>query len=316
MPLLLALCIGCAHRAPPPPDYAARAEALRAEVGEALQEKIAETPDGQARAPLLHRLCEQRLDEGQRVYSAELTAWEREFERAFEAGDPILSAVPAPPSSQPSAAFVDAALACAAVLVADPDYPRGDEALMALYTALDRLVQPALAEEALVLLVERDPDSPLAGQAWVILGEQRFAAQRLAEALAAFDAALAAGGSYSRYAAYKRAWTLVMLDREDEAVAAMEALLASLAGSAAQTDQRLREEAARDLLGLLINAGRPGEAADAALRWAGSPEEARRALTRLAQQLDGAGFEEEAAAVRGRARALGADRPQDLPAPQ
>ena len=84
---------------------------------------------------------------------------------------------------------------------------------------LQQMQEAGKARDAFLALVRRHPDSGLASEAWMRIGEQRFDEDRLEEALDAYTRVVEHGeGPLYDRALYKQAWTHYRLDHFDQAI--------------------------------------------------------------------------------------------------
>lgn len=152
-----------------------------------------------------------------------------------------------------------------------PDYARADEATWALAGALDELSRHDEALQRRLALVRAWPDSALAQQAYVLIGERYFDTGDVYRASLAYQRALTyKGDHWKAFTLYKLAWTQHNLGLEQERV---ETMLAAVVASTPAPDQSargtigLQEEAIKDLVGFLAETG--------------DIDEARRVLTQI-----------------------------------
>jgi len=156
-----------------------------------------------------------------------------------------------------------AAAAFRKLLDDQPNFAAADRVLFELGAAQTLAGKPAEAAGTFAVLVKRFPKSGYAADAWMEIGEARFAKGDWAAAAEAYDAAVAAAGSAAdkgvllEQARHKLGWTFVM--RKDHARAA-EAFSAQLAaaptGTLAADAEAMRGES-------LLALDKPAEAAKA-----------------------------------------------------
>jgi cellulose synthase operon protein C len=237
------------------PDYAFEAEQARKREMEAAK-KLLEIPtlDDFQRADLMLRLADLYFQEGRALYMAEVGTFEEGFV-ACEL-DPRCSEPP-PPDHTESRTWLDGSVRITQKLLADhADYPRRDEALYTLANTEQELGQPGLANDHYTQLVREFPDSDMAPDAFLQIGEFRFDNAELMPALAAYSRA-ASFEDYERrpYALYKKGWVLYNLGEYDEALDTMKRVIVL------SDDSRisLEQEAMRDLVRICVDAGKTDE---------------------------------------------------------
>ena len=140
------------------------------------------------------------------------------------------------------------------VLSTDPAFARADEALYGQASALLVLGQATDANRALTTLVRDHAESPLAVDAYVLLGEQAFEAGDLPRATLAYRrAASFKGAPLAPFAQYKLAWCLYNTGDLDATITTMKGVLAM------QGPGQVQDEALRDLTRFMAEAGQVRE---------------------------------------------------------
>lgn len=305
-------------------DLQERAELLAEAHLAELEARLAGRPPATELAALRHRLAEARLAAVER-------AWLELLDFPGRGRHP-------PPDLEEHLALVEASeaevvFALATVLLDDPAYPRRDEVLWGL---AEHVAGPAgraapLSQDLLLELVGQHPDSPLAAEAWIRLGDLYLldgGTRDPAAALQALDAALATldrvqprpperEGLLRPYSRYKRAWALFLLDREHDAIwelesLAREGLLPDPRGEGAEPGaSALGEEALRDALRFLCFADRTDEAVPLVASLLREPRARDHFLRQVATFLEDHGSAEELA--RFEAQRAGLLRPSPPP---
>lgn len=156
-----------------------------------------------------------------------------------------------------------------------PTYERADEATWYASLALDALGRPDEALDTRLGLVRAYPDSGYAIDAYVLIGDRRVDEGKPARAIAAYQRATA-DRDHERweYARYRLGWARYAAGEWDAAVEDLAAVV--------RVRGELFEEASRDLVRFLVEAGRTAEAREVVAQL-GRPDLERALSVRLAE---------------------------------
>lgn len=293
-------------RRPEAGDMDARADAKRDEAMAKLRVVLDDARDPLQQAELTFRLAELTWGKSRFLALTAMRRWDEALE-AWTAGgrvgpEPRLEDLPEHAVSESRRRE---ALGLYERLLADhPDYPRHDEVLYDLGTALHEGGERARGVELLWRLVREAPTSSFAADAWLALGEHFFAVNELGPAKQAYAEAARTDASgrpakprvYS-YALYKLAWCDFndqqherALDRFRQVVAYARAQAAG--DSAGALGERDRVQLVREALADMVRVWVRLETYDDAFDWYTrelAPLEAYDHLRRLAQGFAAAG---------------------------
>lgn len=246
------------------------ADELKEESIRMLEEMLAsERYKGEQRAEMMFRLAELYFQRGRAHWLEEMKRGEELLAEcyALDLCDP--ATVPPPDHSESAAWHEKSVRLYRGILAGWPRFARADEVAFHLGSALLDLGRPDEAAEQFQGLVERWPDAPLAADAWVQLGEHRFANGDAAGAMLAYQKAARFEASALRpFALYKLAWCQYNLgDVEGAIVSATRVIRLSTPaeeGAVVQAGRiELREEALADLVRFYADLGDLERARDA-----------------------------------------------------
>ena len=219
-------------------------DARRLEAIGLLREFLAGNPEGDARADGLFKLAELLWEEARRTYLVRMDGYERDLERCKQESckqDP----------EEPRIDLKESAALYQQILDDHPTFRRTD---LVLYLVGFAAKEDGREDEAMARfqqVIERFPDSPLYGDAWMMVGEHHFAATQWDKARDAYQHILTdpAAATYD-LAMFKSAWCDWKLGEVDRAALRFKTVLdlaveAERSGTAAQQRRRagLRDEA-------------------------------------------------------------------------
>jgi cellulose synthase operon protein C len=130
------------------------------------------------------------------------------------------------------------------LLEANPQYTHRDQVLYEIawaYQSMDDAAQQARAVSWFARLVERNPDSPLAAEAWFHVGESQYDGREFEQAASSYAAAKAKGpgGELAEKVLYKLGWSQFQLRQYDQALSQFTEQADSFAGGPLAADAAL-----------------------------------------------------------------------------
>jgi TolA-binding protein len=211
-----------------------------------LREFLAGEPEGATRADGMFKLAELLWEEARRTYLVAMDGYERELEACKQGTTPC-----AEPPAEPRIGLGESETLYKELLAAFPDYRRADLVRYLIGFAAKEAGREAEAMQQFQAVIERYPQSPLYGDAWMMVGEHHFAAGEWDKARAAYENILT-DPSVATYdlALFKTAWCDWKLGDPDRAALRFKEVLdlaveAERSGTSAQQRRRagLRDEA-------------------------------------------------------------------------
>ncbi len=157
----------------------AKRDAKRTEAIGLLRQFLAGKPEGEVRAEGLFKLGELLWEDSRRIFLEAYDAYEREVERCKEGGC----------KKQPKEPRVDLTEAEAQFRTLVQDHPDYKDLDLVLYLVGFAAKEGNREDEALAMferVIKDFPDSPLFGDAWMMIGEHHFAREKWEDARAAF----------------------------------------------------------------------------------------------------------------------------------
>ncbi len=180
----------------------AKADAKRAEAIELLRTFIASAPTGDAHAEALFKLAELLWEDSRRQFIANMDRYERELEACSRKGRKCKQRPKEPriDLAEPTALYLQ-------LLAEHPDFRRADLVLYLVGFATMETESALKAQGYFRQVIDGYPDSPLYGDAWMMIGEYEFGAARWETARAAYANVLERPQSASYdMALFKTAW--------------------------------------------------------------------------------------------------------------
>jgi TolA-binding protein len=218
----------------------------RLEAIKGLREFLASKPMGETKAEGQFKLAELLWEEARRLYLVRMDGYEREFEACRQKRGGCQQA-----PKEPRIDLKESERLYKALIDEHPDFRRADlvRYLIGFAAKEDEREQEALDQFRIV--IEKHPDSPLFGDAWMMIGEHHFAASKWEEARAAYANVLTRPDAPTYdLALFKTAWCDWKLGDVDTAARRFKEVLdlaveSERAGTAAQRRRRagLKEEA-------------------------------------------------------------------------
>ncbi len=221
-------------------------DARRLEAIGLLREFLAGNPEGEAQADGLFKLAELLWEEARRTYLVRMDGYERDLERCKQQPDACKTE-----PAEPRIELAESAALYTQILDQHPSFRRSD---LVLYLVGFAAKEDGREDEAMARfeqVIERFPDSPLYGDAWMMVGEHHFAAGAWDKARASYQNILADkdNATYD-LALFKTAWCDWKLGEPELAAKRFKEVLdlaveADRTGSASQQRRRagLRDEA-------------------------------------------------------------------------
>ncbi len=221
-------------------------DARRLEAIGLLREFLAGNPEGEAQADGLFKLAELLWEEARRTYLVRMDGYERDLERCKQQPDACKTE-----PAEPRIDLAESAGLYTQILDHHPTFRRTD---LVLYLVGFAAKEDGREDEAMARfeqVIERFPDSPLYGDAWMMVGEHHFAAGAWDKARASYQNILADkdNATYD-LALFKTAWCDWKLGEPELAAKRFKEVLdlaveADRTGSASQQRRRagLRDEA-------------------------------------------------------------------------
>jgi TolA-binding protein len=221
-------------------------DAKRVEAISLLREFLAGKPEGAARADGMFKLAELLWEDSRRLYLVKMDRYERALEKCKVEPDTCRKA-----PVEPRIDLTEAENLYKTLLRDHPDFRRAD---LVLYLVGFAAKEDGREDEAMGRfqeVIERFPSSPLYGDAWMMVGEHHFNANKWEEARAAYMNVLTDKNAATYdLAMFKTAWCDWKLGDTDSAARRFKEVLdlaveAERAGTAAQRRRRagLRDEA-------------------------------------------------------------------------
>jgi tetratricopeptide (TPR) repeat protein len=211
-----------------------------------LREFLAGNPEGDARADGLFKLAELLWEEARRTYLVAMDGYERDLERCKL--DP--ASCPSEPT-EPRIDLTESAATYQQILDDHPTFRRTDLVLYLVGFAAKEAGREDFAMARFQEVIERFPQSPLYGDAWMMVGEHHFTAGHWDQARSAYQNILTNkdNATYD-LALFKTAWCDWKLGEPDLAAKRFKEVLdlaveADRAGTASEKRRRagLRDEA-------------------------------------------------------------------------
>jgi TolA-binding protein len=205
---------------------------------------LASDPLGDTKADGMFKLAELLWEESRRLYLVNMTGYERELEACSRKKDGCES-----PPAEPRINLKESEFLYKQLLTERPDFKRADLVtyLIGFAAKEDLREEEALAQFRVV--IEKYPQSPLYGDAWMMIGEHHFVQSKWEEALAAYANIGKDAPTYD-VALFKTAWCQWKLGMVDQAVISFKGVLdlneeAKKGGSLQQQRRRagMRDEA-------------------------------------------------------------------------
>ncbi len=211
-----------------------------------LREFLAGNPEGDAQADGLFKLAELLWEEARRTYLIRMDGYERDLERCKLTPDACKTE-----PAEPRIDLAESAALYTQILDHHPSFRRTDLVLYLVGFAAKEDGREAEAMGRFEQVIERFPDSPLYGDAWMMVGEHHFAAGAWDKARSSYQNILADkdNATYD-LALFKTAWCDWKLGEPELAAKRFKEVLdlaveADRSGSASQQRRRagLRDEA-------------------------------------------------------------------------
>ena len=224
----------------------AKRDEKRLEAIALLREFLSGEPEGATRADGMFKLAELLWEEARRTYLIAMDGYERDLEACKLATRDCTT-----PPEEPRIKLGESEELYKDLLDAFPDYRRADLVRYLIGFAAKEGGREAEAMAQFQAVIELYPDSPLYGDAWMMVGEHHFAAAEWDKARAAYENILddPSSATYD-LAMFKSAWCDWKLGDPDRAALRFKTVLdlaveAETSGNAAQQRRRagLRDEA-------------------------------------------------------------------------
>jgi len=221
-------------------------DAKRTEAIALLREFLDSRPEGSARADGLFKLAELLWEESRRTYLVRMDGYERALEKCKVEPDTCKRE-----PTEPRIDLKESEALYKQLLADHPDFRRTDLVLYLVGFAAKEDNREDEAMSRFQAVIERFPDSPLYGDAWMMIGEHHFASGAWEKAREAYANILEnpAAATYD-LAMFKTAWCDWKLGEVDSAARRFKEVLdlaveAECVGTAAQRRRRasLRDEA-------------------------------------------------------------------------
>ncbi len=221
-------------------------DAKRIEAIALLREFLAGKPEGAARADGLFKLAELLWEDARRLYLVDMDKYEKALERCKVEPEACKQE-----PTEPKIDLSESEKLYKTLLAEHPDFRRADLVMFLVGFAAKEDGREGEAMAHFQAVIERFPDSPLYGDAWLLVGEHHFAAGHWEQARDAYKNVLTNkdAASYD-LAMFKTAWCDWKLGDSDSAARRFKEVLdlaveADRAGTAAQRRRRasLRDEA-------------------------------------------------------------------------
>jgi tetratricopeptide (TPR) repeat protein len=220
-------------------DTEARRDKKRSQAIALLREFLDGKPEGETRAEGLFKLAELLWEEARRVYLENMDKFERQLEGCRQKKNGCKKQ-----PVEPRIDLKESEQLYRTLLTDHPDFRRNDLVMYLVGFAAKEDEREAEALEMFQQVITKYPDSPLYGDAWMMVGEHWFAAEKWDEARAAYSNILTRpdAATYD-LALFKTAWCNWKLGDIDSAVRQFKEVLdlaveAQRSGSAALKRRR------------------------------------------------------------------------------